>query len=370
MKLIKLSAYMQLNLGDDLMVDQLLKRYPDYTFYDWLPGNKKPIFLQNRNFFNVEDVYSAKILGKLNRIADILTLNKKRGFFFRWVFSLIERRCCTSVSIGGSLFRQNTNETVEKRINRDKRRFSKNNQHYIIGANFGPYKDEEYRKAFHEFFETCAGVSFRDSYSYNLFKEIPHVQWTSDVVFSIPDRCTDENDNIVISVLGFSHHPELQFVKEQYVKFLSDACIATIEMNKKPILVSFCEFEGDSETISCVLENLDSSIRDKVEICVYNGNVESILDLFAKSRFIIASRFHSMILGLRYSKKMFTISYECKTENVLNDLGIKSWCRIEDVQKVQIDEVFSIGAHPVECEEYIQASQLQFAQLDKALRSR
>ena len=52
----------------------------------------------------------------------------------------------------------------------------------------------------------------------------------------------------------------------------------------------------------------------------YNGNIGKTLEVFSKASFVIASRFHSMILGISFGKPVFPISYNCKTINYLNDL--------------------------------------------------
>src|SRR5699024_6589693 len=64
--------------------------------------------------------------------------------------------------------------------------FNKNNlPTYIIGANFGPYKDKRFLEKYKHHFSQYTGICFRDMYSYNLFKQLPNVKMAPDAVFTL-----------------------------------------------------------------------------------------------------------------------------------------------------------------------------------------
>lgn len=78
MKYIKLYAYLNGNLGDDLMVEILLKRYPNYQFiYMGKADDYKPL----AHYDNL--ITKNKLKQKwntLNRVLNALTRQKKKAF--------------------------------------------------------------------------------------------------------------------------------------------------------------------------------------------------------------------------------------------------------------------------------------------------
>ena len=128
--------------------------------------------------------------------------------------------------------------------------------------------------------------------------------------------------------------------------------------------MSFCEGYGDNE----ITDELYDSLTEKknVERLFYNGdNLARILNSIAKSEYMIATRFHAIILGLVYNLKVLPISYSIKTENMLKSLGY--W---EDIYEFSAfcnstsDELKKHYLHNV----YVDSSKnVQFDWLDKFL---
>ena len=52
--------------------------------------------------------------------------------------------------------------------------------------------------------------------------------------------------------------------------------------------------------------------------------MEQILELIAESEYMVATRFHAMILGLGAGKKVLPLIYHIKLRNVLADLSFRS----------------------------------------------
>lgn len=369
MKLIKLSAYLQHNVGDDLMVETLLDRYPDYWFYGCMPHQQKTDKIKNGNYFDVEDVYSNVMLGRLNHLVNCLTGYKRRDCFFRWIFQTIEKFCNTAVTIGGAIYRPVLGETIQERILRENDKHAVNKSLHVIGANFGPFQGNDFLYAFKDYFRTCSSVSFRDSQSYELFSDLDNIQWAPDVVFSTPEGTVTSGKEIVISVIDLSVRPHLAEYKDAYHNFLLEVCKHAIDNDCVPVLTSFCKCEGDEDAISELLQQLDSHYVSKVKCYFYEGNTEEVLDLFRKAGMVIATRFHSMILAMRFGKPLYTISYELKIENVLRDTGSKAWCKLETIAQMNVKDVFADSMSPICVEYYIENADKQFAQLDQALKT-
>lgn len=367
MRLVKLTAYLQHNAGDDMMVEQLLNRYPNCLFYGCVPHQKKSTFMEESNYFDENDVYKNKVLGRLNHLINLLTFNKFKDLLYKFVFNLIEKQCKHAITIGGSIYRPTNYETIEERINRENKKRAANGSLYVVSANFGPYDTREFFEAFYSYFKKCSGVVFRDSRSHNLFKDIPQVTWAPDIVLNIPDRIIKINSNVVISVLGLKHHPHLIKYKTTYIKFIVDVCKHIFSLGLNPVLTSFCELEGDMELIDEILTYFNNYDKGKITVYSYNGNTCELIELFSNAKFIIATRFHSMILGIRFSKPLFTIVYELKALNVLEDLANHSWCHMSELANFDPIKVFETGYEAHSYEEYIKKASLQFSQLDKAL---
>ena len=129
------NAYLENNLGDDLFFEILKNRYNGNKFYVMSSSIKK------------EDnvvVYKNKFINKIIRRFEL----KK----------LITNKCDLIVSIGGSMYMEQKNDTNRKF-------FLGKKPYYILGSNFGPYHSERYFNNAHKFFEKAEDVCFRDKYS-------------------------------------------------------------------------------------------------------------------------------------------------------------------------------------------------------------
>ena len=365
MKIVKIHAYLNNNVGDDLMVEVLLKRYPSAVFWDCIPNQKKPISFECLNFFNNEDIYSK--FGRINHIANILTLYKKKDFLIKFIFRHIEKKSCCSVAVGGAIYRPIAGELIEDRIIRETKKMVKGVPFIVLSANFGPYDDEEFREAFFSYFEKCDLVSFRDSASYELFKSIPHVQWAPDIVFSIAQGHLTSQGDILISIIDFAIRPHLIVYEAEYINKIVEICIACMDRGKNPVLVSFCDGEGDSYMIKKINSQIKKMGHDSAKVYEYKGNTTEIIQLFRNAEFVVATRFHAMVLAMKFKKPLFVISYELKMNNVLSDTGYSAYCQIESISKLDINNVFFEGNKEVVCEDYFEQVYDHFVELDKIL---
>ena len=89
------------------------------------------------------------------------------------------------------------------------------------------------------------------------------------------------------------------------------------------------------------------------------------------SEYVIATRFHAMILGLAENKPVLPIIYSDKTINVLNDLNFEG--EIIDLRKDKdwslISEPQKWGSLPIDMTDRLKVdSQLHFSKLDEFLR--
>lgn len=291
-KKVYIKAYTKLNLGDDLFVFMLCYRYKNVQFY----------IKELSPYTNVfKTIPNLKIIENINDIS----------------FDAI-------VYIGGSIFIENSPSSIF-RIHELKEEIIKDNiPTYIIGANFGPYTSKKYFETVkNELLPYVESITFRDTYSYNLFKNLNNVHYAPDVVFSLDtNQITKDNTNEVgISIIHHLERKNLKLNYNTYITKLLEICKYYISIGYTIRLFSFCEYEKDTEAINELLKNMTNQELQYVKISNYTGNLKEILSKIASQKLFITSRFHSIILGLKFNIPIIPICYSSKSTNVLNDLN-------------------------------------------------
>ena len=92
--------------------------------------------------------------------------------------------------------------------------------------------------------------------------------------------------------------------------------------------------------------------------------------MFAGADYVVATRFHAMILALRFGKPFFSIAYSDKVKWVLDDVGSSAYCGMDQLHGLRAETVMDAHAQAVDAENYILQAQKQFAQLDDFLKKR
>lgn len=315
MKKIFLYAYDETNLGDDLFIRTIASRYSNVKIYFWTNKNNKKIF---------NDIKNLRILDKDNRLMKILT-RFWPSVIVRYQ-EMYKKRSDAVVYIGGSIFIEYP--TWKDIVNWWKYQVD-SYKVYCVGANFGPYENDEYRKSMSEIFSEVQDICFRDSYSVSLFKNINNVRCAPDILFSydmpeIPLKAKQ----VFISVINckVKEGGSLARNRENYEKGIQSYIEMFLKKGYEIVIASFCKDEGDEE-VTDQYENIYKNNK-KVKILNYNGyNYKKLLHELANSEYVIATRFHAMILGMVAKCKVIPIIYSDKSKNVLYDLGIKDGIR-------------------------------------------
>lgn len=359
MKRIRLYGYFNRNLGDDLMVGLLLKRYPELGFFSdsWKPV---PAASNLENLETLQQKY-----GRLNHILNILTLYKRKDFFLNAIKRRYARECTCSVYIGGSIYMQDGD--AEKWLSREEEKLT-HGPLFVIGANFGPYREERFREGFEAYFRRCRGVTFRDRVSFEQFRHCGNIGYAPDVVLNLKANPGKPSNTVLISVIDLESRPELSAWQAEYEVFIARLCETCVRQRQRPVLLSFCEAQGDARAAERILEKLEPGCRACTDTLYYRGDPEEILHTFARAERVIATRFHSMILALCYEKPVFALCYSEKITNVLRDLDFDRFCRIPELKNFDPQELLHCCALPEGLAGYKQAAEKQFAQLDAFLK--
>lgn len=365
MKKVFLYAYDKQNLGDDLFIDTIVKRYPKTKFYLWSDKQNKQNFKKQKNLTVIDQ--NGKFVRFLEKIRPSLVVRYKNFFIHRAV---------ASVYVGGSIFMEYNNwETLVGWWKYAVKEYPM----YALGCNFGPFKTEEYRKEMENVFADMQDVCFRDTYSKGLFKSMPNIRQAPDILFSYPmqEQKTDEK-RIFVSVIDCASRDEgdtssLSPYDEAYIENLSTLLKAYLDNGYTLTLTSFCNIEGDEKAVRKIREKLQIVEDDvRVENLFYDGtNADQVLSSMASAKYVIASRFHGAILALVAGKPVLPIVYGDKTLRVLSDIGFTG--KVLDIRKKEsisfseAQENFETFILP-DIKKLAKESETHFEKLDKVLR--
>lgn len=317
MKRVLLDMYLEHNLGDDLFLHIISSRYHDCKFtincyengYNNFIGNykniEKKLTLQNRILkkLNIKDY--------INNIEDIAERNDALVF------------------LAGSYFmepRDKNNNEYNRRKELIDAFKSKGKKVYILGSNFGPYSSDEFYNNWKNMFTKCDDVCFRDTYSYNMFKELKNVRKSEDVVlgYDFNKFKNNKKEKIVgFSIIDLRKKRDISNYYDIYVESIVKSINLFINKGYKCILMSFCESEGDLGSINDISMLLEDNIKSKVEVYEYKDNLEEAITLISRFEIFVATRFHASILGLLLDVCVIPIIYNNKTTNVLRDLNLE-----------------------------------------------
>lgn len=362
MKKIFLDAYLKHNLGDDLFLEIISNRYKSHEF---LINNS--IDMNYKNMFdNI----------KPNK-------SKFKYFFFRFLNKIFKNKnilyekkiknCDCKVTIGGSIFMENKNY-YKNQINELSKNSAENIEKYILGANFGPYYHDEYLLKVKESLKNYEDVCFRDKYSYKLFKDLKNVRVKPDIIYSLDTKKYQKKDEklVTFSLIDCNSRTNLKKYAKSYENKIIELINYFYEKDYKICLMSFCKYENDEKAIKSILQNILQSNMNMIRNITtyeYINNIDEALELIGKSEYIVGTRFHANILGLKFQKKLIPIAYSDKTINALTDIGYKG--KIYHLDKIDELDISKIKYHILDKDELeklsIEAEQ-QFEKLDKILK--
>lgn len=305
-------AFLDLNVGDDLFVRKLVSSYPDVHF---VLLAKKPYRQLLAAYPNVT-VYEA----------DGFWLNacRKLGIYekLRW---RISHEWDYAVYIGGSIF-------IEYSDWKDQHIYYKelfdNERLYIMGCNWGPCKTKQFEANMRSVFSGVKDICFRDQYSYQTFSDLPNVRYAPDILFGMdwtPYAGQKEQKQVLLSVVNCrSRSVNLAEYTSDYHRFIGDLAERFVELGYQVVLCAFWERNGDLAAAEEIRSSLPPRVKESTSIEAYCGaNLDHILSLIAQSEYVVATRFHAMILGLAAGKKVLPLIYNLKLRTVIQDLDFQ-----------------------------------------------
>ena len=311
-------GYINKNLGDDLFFKILFNRYPNVEFYFYPPSlllnDYKKIYRKNSNviFYDKEEYY---INEKRNLVDNNTAIN-----LFPMICEKAKEVDCY-INIGGSIFIQNKNWKDDDRF--IIKNIIGNKPSFILGCNYGP-GDDEYHKYLKRWFKKFDDICFRDQESYELFKSLKNTRLADDIVLIDDDKdINTKRYGLAISVIDVENNPKLKNHKIDYYNYIRNIISLFISKNIGVTMYSFCEEDGDLKAINEILEEVPIEERRYIRIKNYKNNIDAFLNDWKKHEYVVATRFHAMILALKYYQIFLPLVYSDKTTNYLKNLSPK-----------------------------------------------
>ncbi len=353
---IFLNAYVAQNVGDDLFMDILLKRYPKHEFYTISQ------FPNTYNYPNLH-VYSNKLFYRL-----VKKFNLKK---------YIANKYDMVVTIGGSMFMETLQNKYDLTLG--------NKDRYILGVNFGPYTTKNYFNAAVSAYKKSKDVCFRDKYSYELFKDLPNVRLAPDIAFGLDKSKLNitNRKRVIVSVVDCdykliesrdkSFDKKINYTKV-YESNIAELIYRLDGLGYEICMASMCESQGDNKAINRIIQLCNADLQNKIEKYYYKGNINEVLDLFADSSLIVGTRLHANIIGMALGKPVIPIAYSDKTIHIMEDIfenNPNQMLHIIDIRNMgdsSIDVVTQDDlTRTIDVSNLIEYSKDQFKELDKVL---
>lgn len=337
-KVAVIFIYLQNNLGDDLFLEHLCRRYPAVDFYV-MKSN-----IRNRMLESIENLYFSE---------------EMRAFFPEFAMPELSRAAKkyyggfdACVVLGGSIFMQ-FDQSWQSRLRSFKNRTSLNESTYVLGANFGPFTSAEFLTAHRAVFSKIKDLCFRDSFSAAFFPDAPNIRFAPDILFSynfpeeVYKKKAPAKERIAISVINVAWDgrplAQLRALKKNMAAYSDKIVALCSEIASRGLgisLLSFSDRQGDLKIAQSIEARcLLNGVTD-VDVYSYDGDTDAVLSELASSKAVVATRFHAMVLGFRLGKPVYPIIYDEKQKNVLQDLNFfGKHCRVEDIDELDPREV-------------------------------
>jgi Uncharacterized conserved protein len=300
---IYVSAYLDKNLGDDLMIRMLANCLSEHQLYIYCTNDK-----HYTPFKDIMNLQKCDIpIHKINSNGSI--------------------RFHACVIIGGSIYIYDTYTTIFKRYIRyflKKNIKNKNIKIATIGCNLGPFKNEFARKTAIKDLRLSQLITVRDNESFDIVSEyIPYnVYKYPDIVFSLKDLLDFDDDIESRSSLGISVYNNVRQpnLNSDYISAMAKIADEYIEKTGNNVKLLAFDTGEENDMKSAKLIFRACNYKNKVNIIGHSDDGSTILSEMNQCSSLVATRFHSIILAFKLHIPFIPIVYSNKSENFLKDI--------------------------------------------------
>lgn len=363
-------ACIEKNIGDDLFVYSICSRYKDKTFYIDKTA-------QYGDLAKIDNLKFSHLLKIWNRFSISEPKSKTKKQIKKMILSFSEiflGKNNIVIYIVGNAFK-NKKYIGPEQLNwlRDRERISQS--FYLLSTNFGPYNDSRWKNDCLNEFKKMTDVCFRDTYSYELFKNEIEIRYSPDAVLSLQQEYVNSKDRsdrdiVIISMIDCgmsSRGKEINNIINDYEKKLAEISKYYIKKGLKIVLLTSNNIQDfpAANRIKNMVNDSDVSIFE------YKGNFKEVFKLYSKAKYVISTRLHVMILSWIYNVPVLPIVYDIKVKNLIetykfNNPHIDIY-KINNFDIKELDIIFD-NYEFGNCEEIKKQSLGQFIKLDKNLK--
>lgn len=292
-------AYLDRNLGDDLMLRLMAESMPQHDFYLYIDKRSNMI-----PFTNLKNVHSTQVA--FDRHFD-------------------PRQFDGVVVIGGSIFmltrRLHAIERLRKKIPLLHKIRASGTLLATVGCNLGPFRDAWCERVACKELGMSGLITVRDKKSYDAMQRYGYpIKYFPDMLFSldIPYVPPAHREGI----LGISAYRSIMQGEKCMDYYESMAGIADSFVAKTGGGIRLFAFDCEGENDICAAYTIRRLMKHKhnCEIIVYDGDADEFIKKFDGCSSMIATRFHSMVLAQLSGIPVLPIVYSNKMTDALDDL--------------------------------------------------
>lgn len=235
---------------------------------------------------------------------------------------------------------------------------------YILPNSFGPFNDPISKKLFKLLMKKSKFISARESVSSNYVKEIfkKDIYITDDLaVYLEADKTIDlekkfkehdlpfESDNLVaitVRPYRFPGSDKPQILYETYKQAIADFIMRINENGYIPVLVEHVYSENIHERDMSCIEDIMKLLNKQTKCYVFNDlsmNSRQMKAFYGHFRFIVGTRFHSVIFSMLEEVPAIAITYGGnKGIGIMKDLGLQSYTiAIDSISEPELTNKFN-----------------------------
>lgn len=305
---VYIHAFLDNNLGDDLMIIGLLNEFKDCNFFTISQNS----VIQNtfRKFNNLSFITKDEFKNQMGSYDVYL-------------------------KIGGSMFQYNSirqlvgkirNLLILRKIHR------KGIKLVALGCNLGPFKVRLSKFVARQELKLYDVVTVRDSYSYNFINEkfkLKNAELYDDIVFEVikdEEPIIDENRSFrnrpILGISAFRSIDQPNINYDFYTRLVEEIKYLNEEYDFSKINLYAFDSENQNDLSAChhIKQLLQNSMDVSIDIIPYLGdNINQFLDRYKESDLMISIRFHSAILCDIYRIPYIPVAYSNKLKNYILD---------------------------------------------------
>ena len=173
----------------------------------------------------------------------------------------------------------------------------------LLNIGIGEIKREISKKLLLKTLKKCDLIIFRDEYSYNFFDDLSNKFISSDSSFYLNFQKKEKEDLILVSLRYFKNLDLNKF------KIFVDRLKKKISLNFEFIVFSKEEIE--------LAKYLNLNY-------FYSQNPVETIEKISTSKFLIGTRYHSIIFSILTETPFIGLIYDIKVKNLIDDLGLNN----------------------------------------------